>query len=113
MSRCVSQPCYRRLFEARACRSAGCRRIEARFEPASMRPHQGHRAQHSAIKTESYVGIGSGNAERTVTVSCPARASRRSLLTSPPALRPPHCGLQPLDCPRALSRGVLLWCLPH
>jgi hypothetical protein len=28
------------------------------------------------------VGIGSGNAERTVTVSCPARASRRSLVTS-------------------------------
>jgi hypothetical protein len=34
--------------------------------PANVR--QGHRAQHSAIKTESYTGIGSGNAERTVQV---------------------------------------------
>ena len=73
-SRCVGRSRIRRLGLARRCAAAADG--EARW--------QGHRSQHSAIKTESYTGIGSGNAERTVHVRQPR----------PPAL--------PL---RALTRG--------
>ena len=73
-SRCVGRSRIRRSGLARRCAAAADG--EARW--------QGHRSQHSAIKTESYTGIGSGNAERTVHVRQPR----------PPAL--------PL---RALTRG--------